>query len=266
MSTDEIPLLTSEEEKRRPRFGDPANTFEVGAKTYGPLLWFTTLTNLGMIIAVAYLLSQSNEYRITGDQIISGDPRIEVSVDDSTNPPTALLTLRENRAIFGGANYSCDPNRPIQPIAVIPLSGLGGLEESWTNVGLFHTIENTNPDMFSLDDNLYSVTINNTGTFEVHAHISVAAPLNITADPPDLCIFVDYEEIGLFDVLRRGAPTCQPAVFVGSAEYGPLLVSDSYDWIGVSEPPVRVQIRAALIADTPGQLGIVLSRLKILQN
>lgn len=213
------------------------------------------LATFGMVI---YLMLHRGDYLDRGDTVLTNSSRIGI-VDNGDG--SVVFTLVDQHAYYGWANYSCHPNAPIQPIPTIPVGGQGTLEETWYTVLLYATIENTDSSLFSLQDNLYTVRLTEPGAYLVHSEVDVAVPTNLT-DPVSLCSFVDVETIGLFDVLRRVAPTCSSTVFNGNPDYGPMLIATTFDMFSITDP-VEIQIRVSGISDVSSQLGIILASLKV---
>lgn len=226
-----------------------------GEKFFTILAILLLLATFGMVL---YLMLHRDEYLDNGDTVLTNSSRITVT---ETNNNVVVITLEDQHAIFGWANYTCEPSAPVQPIATVPTGGMGTLQETWYSVLLQATIENTDDSLFELQDNLYSVRLTEPGGYLVHTEVDVAVPANLT-DPVSLCTFLDVDTIGLFDVLRRTGSECSGTVFNGNPDYGPMLIATTADAFSITEP-VEIQIRASAISDITAQLGIVLASLRV---
>lgn len=207
-----------------------------------------------LILAIVYM-KRRHDYT---EDISSISSRVFV-LDSSSGDVN--LGLNDIHAFFGFANFTCEPSGEIQFIQTTMSGNLIGVDEAWYKIMLRSTIENTDPDIFSLNNDGFTVSLSEPGSYHISAFSTVIFPLGYNSSITT-CIFVDVNNTGLGNVLKRVAFDCDNPDFLGDSVYGPLILVSTTDTLSIFEP-VNIVIRLIIISDIETQAGITSTRLKL---
>jgi hypothetical protein len=232
----------------------------------GHTVWLglVTLGLIAALIMVIYLMALKHDFLLTnGDQIFSNSSRIFIYRPNVENPET-IITLEDVHAVFGFANYSCDPHGDIQFVDIVPSGNIIGLDDSWVKIVLRSTIENTATDIINLESDKIMVNLTEPGGYLAHIYIITAGAVNFN-DTITVCSFLEVNSTGLFDDLRRVAPTCNGQSAVMDTQYGPLIVTDAFDAFSIKGPGFAVVRYLVTSPFSSGQVGVILARLRLVK-
>ena len=213
-------------------------------------------------IMTAYLMAKKDSYETKGgDEVFSNSSRVNITRSSNPLDETTIITLQDVHGYFGFANYTCDPQGPVQTIPDTEASDAIGFEETWIKVLLRDTIENTGPNVFELQPDDYTVTVSEVGPYFVEYMVTITVPLGYNGTITS-CAFVEVDGIGLDDYLRRTGFRCDNLDFPGTDTHLPLLILSGADMFSVTGES-DVLLRYLFVTDVPTDVFIAATRLKL---
>lgn len=249
-STPSRPPTTAENKKKIDKTLQRTNINTI----FMALLLAVSLSSLGM---ASYSMAKKSTYEAgSKSDLYSNSSTIQIRDGDEV-----VITSIDIHGCFGFANYTCELNGTIQHITSTVSSSVIGADQTWHKIHLRNTIENSATNVFNLEADEFTVSIHEAGAFSVNVFIISALPLGFNGTLT-ACIFVDKNDEGQYDVLRRVAFQCDNLDFIGDSEFGPLLVTSAHDMFSLTAPG-EVVVRYLLLSDTITNVAIVTSRICI---
>ena len=223
---------------------------------------FAVIAVIAIIIALMY-----DDNSRDAPLLVSGSSRVAITYDydpDSTGftaEPRTLVSLRDVHAGFGCANSTCEPSCSAQIIQTAEDDVLG-FKETWYKVLLTHEFENSDPDIFSLEDDGHTVSVGEEGIYLVESEIVATAPATFTGFIK-ICTFVDVNTVGLFDQMRRQLFECKEINYPNAPpSYGPLITIGDTGRMYL-EKPSQLILRFLFVTEDSVQIAITASKLQL---